>query len=164
MTAKQVRPILRKWQRLLCLNQWKIRVQFGDLKSESNEQLDGCICWSGEYRDAFISIHKDALPADLESTVIHELCHLLLEGHLSAPRDYNSSYEFGLNTLSDLMAKLEKQSSKDKYQITCPCGKKVTSAELGHFQCKECGRTALLQWNTPEASKPRPNQYLRGPA
>jgi hypothetical protein len=49
------------------------------------------------------------------------------------------------------------------YEIKCPCGKNVSSKELGHYKCKECGRTALLQWNTPEASKPRPNQYLRGP-
>lgn len=74
---------------------------------KTHEELKGCYAyasWSPEYREcslgfALPQVHEDA-GFSLESTVIHEFLHIVLEGHQATASKYSGLYENGLNKLS----------------------------------------------------------------
>lgn len=103
LTKAQINTLVRRWQKKFGLADWKITVNVIPA-----EELNGCagtLEWETEYHAATMTLAAELPKPDLEETVVHELLHLLLEGHKSANSRYDAMYERGLNTLSALLAK-----------------------------------------------------------
>lgn len=68
-------------------------------------QLCGFIQWppAPEYKEAFMTLNRAFSDDDIKATIRHELLHLLLEAHKPMTGKYDKEYEFGLNTLADLL-------------------------------------------------------------
>lgn len=104
LSKAQINTLVRRWQKKLGLADWKITV----VLASTADEIDGCagtILWETEYHSATMTLAAELSRADLEETVIHELLHLLFEGHKSATSRYDAMYERGLNTLSAILAK-----------------------------------------------------------
>lgn len=72
-TEAAVRALVRKWQRLLALEDVVIDVQFA--KDTENGSVASCFA-RPEYRDAVVRFDLDAIPPEgVEEHVVHELSH-----------------------------------------------------------------------------------------
>jgi hypothetical protein len=67
---------------------------------EKNEDNVGCAWWHAEECVAAIRIAPDLTDEQVEETVIHELLHLVLEGHMAIDGEYDEGYERGLNRIA----------------------------------------------------------------
>lgn len=96
-TYKQrVQRLLKLWQKRLELTEWKIELK---LLPEAADDCWGQIEWFADSREATMQITRDLGPWQLETTVVHELLHILLQGH----RDYEGydvNDERAINTLA----------------------------------------------------------------
>lgn len=112
---QRLQRLSRKWIKKLKLQNFqKIDVCLGT--PEQMEESVGWAQWSPEYGHALITIldplQNEDITADeydtyLETTLIHELLHLRLEGHKtmeSVTNVYDPAHEAAINILSDLLA------------------------------------------------------------
>lgn len=75
--------LLEKWQKKLCLQEWRIRLKTHLLPEEMTmNDAAGCTEWSESIKTARIEIIDPAyygdriMPFDFEKTLVHELLHL----------------------------------------------------------------------------------------
>lgn len=116
MTAAGLNRLKRKWQKRLGLTDWVIRVRFVDEETMAREtgakDALGVSLWVPDRKTAkiyvlqpreFKALEKDELiPATIEETLVHELLHILLEGHLvQSPSNINT--ERALNQLAKVL-------------------------------------------------------------
>ncbi len=77
---------LKYWQKVLGIEQWTIGVTRDKLLFKEQQRL-GEIMWTAERENALITLATDrqfkADHEDLEATVLHELLHIRIHGHLS---------------------------------------------------------------------------------
>lgn len=105
MTSRQLTSIGRKFMKRLEMDEWILRAKFivaRDLKNDKGEELHGQSQWMPEERQCWILV-RPTDDADLfGETLIHEILHVRLEGHLN-PMDtekYDAGYEYALNCLA----------------------------------------------------------------
>jgi hypothetical protein len=102
MTSRQVIAHGKRYMQLLGLTEWtgEFRVVRG-LKDADGTYLDGQSWWSPEERWCSIRVASGLSNEATHLTLIHELIHVALEGHLPPmTHDYDAGYEFGLNRLT----------------------------------------------------------------
>ena len=99
MKIGELRKVAKEWQSRLGLDHWKIEVRHGK-EGEMDPSWCACVTWSCEYHSAFILVHKNHCT---EHSIVHELLHVRLEGHLVKPLKYDSMYEFSLNHITDTL-------------------------------------------------------------
>ena len=107
MTLRKTKEIVEQYRQKFKLAHYDIAVKF-DRKLKSDDDgsaLCGCITWQPEYRQAQLHLNPTVHSNDEEMrrTVVHELAHLLLEGHQQKPNEYSGQYEFALNLLAELL-------------------------------------------------------------
>lgn len=68
-----------------------------NLKDAEGAELNGQTIWHPEERRCWIAIAHGTESDELHETLVHELLHILLEGHLALTHPYDAGYEFGLN-------------------------------------------------------------------
>lgn len=104
MTLKQCQAYVADYQERFKLGRWEIETRWATTKecNDNGVELCGFITWSKqiEYPSALIRLNKQFCQGDIEQTIIHELLHLLLEGHKTKQRKYDPHYECALNILS----------------------------------------------------------------
>lgn len=86
----------------------KINIRFASF--EETEGNVGLCAWFSEYKKVEIFILEEELHAQqevgtIEETVVHELLHLVLDGHREKKLVYSPSYEHGLNVLARILTK-----------------------------------------------------------
>ena len=109
MRLVELKRVAKVWQRRLGIQDWKLEIIWGDKVDReatpfSDELTEGCaglIWWSAEHAHAKIVLAK----GQSHSTLVHELLHLRLEGHLPGPRKYDALYERALNQLAEALIK-----------------------------------------------------------
>lgn len=105
MGIRQLRVLAKEWQAKLGLTEWEIKVAWGKLsdspdpaKYEMYPDCEGNTWWFTEDFRVIILIRKGC--EDLEGTLVHELLHVLIEGHRTAPAKYDPLYERAINKLT----------------------------------------------------------------
>ena len=106
---QQLQRLARKWIRRLNLTTFnKIQVSYAP-KSEMEESL-GHAYWTPEYKTAVIKILNPDDPEedeqDVERTLVHELLHIMLQGHRimdEVTKVYDPIFEAALNVLADVL-------------------------------------------------------------
>lgn len=92
MTLATLRRITKLWQKRLKLQDWKINVRFN--ASIASENAAGMADWHPDNRTAEIDILPPHLIADdIEETLVHELLHVLYEGHTWYTEDLRSAHQ-----------------------------------------------------------------------
>jgi Zn-dependent peptidase ImmA (M78 family) len=106
MKLAEVRAYGKLWQSRLKLLDWDVQYRWMT-KAESLEMSDcnGFCQWSEQHRSAVIAISKDS--ESIPRTVIHELGHLRIEGHLPCSGETNIPLEVAINALTEALLKLE---------------------------------------------------------
>lgn len=107
MTLSQLRAIAKQWQANLRLQDWEIKVRWMTKAEKAGEYLNanGFCGWNEQHKFANVVIDRDG--EHIESTVIHELLHILWEGNLPLEKTGSNltHKEIAINTLAELLAK-----------------------------------------------------------
>lgn len=101
MTSRELARLGRRYMRDLGMPEWNAEFRMcRKLTDDKGNPLDGRSEWHAEERRCWISVCREAQA--VEETLMHELLHVLLEGHLTPlKRDkYDPDYELGLNRLA----------------------------------------------------------------
>jgi hypothetical protein len=100
MTIRQIRRLLPFWQDVLNLREWKISVRFGT-STEMTENV-GLNYYSVEELQSQILLAR----GEGEETLIHELLHLVFDGHKPDGGPYDPLHERALNRTAAALTKL----------------------------------------------------------
>lgn len=96
MTLPQLRKRTSVWQTRLNLREWTLIVAWG--REDEMVGLAGCCQWNAEELHAVIHINRrDPTP---EGTLVHELLHILLDGHLEEVPAYDVHRERAINRMT----------------------------------------------------------------
>ncbi len=98
MRIHEARQILAEYQALMDLNAWAIHLRWG--KGLECEGVDGRCVWVTEYGTADILLSRKQADREIPRTIIHELCHLALQGHTGNEGGYDPLFEQGINKLT----------------------------------------------------------------
>lgn len=107
MSLRELKSKLRFWQAQLGLKDYKIHLQWGKVVTdrdfdpragEISPDLAAHTTWTAEYPEAIITLAKG--PDATEETLCHEILHIRLEAHRTAPMKYDPLYERALNELA----------------------------------------------------------------
>lgn len=97
MTNRKLTALGRAHMKRLEMHEWLPRAEFKIVRLNG---LCGESSWHSEERQCWIAV-APASDAVMEETLIHELLHVLYEGHLPpvgmGEAYYDASYELGLN-------------------------------------------------------------------
>ena len=109
MNIRQLRKLLEFWVEILNLPEWKIEVKWGTKKNL--EECVGRNYFSIEELDSLILIDKNG--DDIEGTLVHELLHLVLDGHrdVDLTNKYDPMLERAINRTAAAMIKLVGRST-----------------------------------------------------
>lgn len=125
MSAKKSAPsdlppqtMLTLWQAAFALGHWDI-----DLAVHPGDEMQGrdaAVSAQAEYDHAVMALREptELQPVDMEESIVHELLHVLLEGHKnlatsSASESYDPMYERGLNVLAAVLVSLRRGAVLD---------------------------------------------------
>jgi hypothetical protein len=113
VSKKELDTLVGVWRDYLRLGHWKIEAAF-----QSGEDMggrDAAVTAQAEYDQAVMAVRQptDSQPVDVEESVVHELLHVLLEGHKNLTNSthedtYDPMYERGLNVLAGLLVALRR--------------------------------------------------------
>lgn len=103
MTIQQVREAAAYWADRLRLHDWEITVQFAPSTTMDKHEADGLAMWAAEERTSVILLRRKQ--DDLERTLVHELCHVVIGGHQpqTTQDQYDVAEERAINSLSDAL-------------------------------------------------------------
>lgn len=92
MTTATLKRLMKLWQKRLKLQDWVVDVRFSsDMDSDSSA---GECSWHPDNRTATIHIlPPNIIIDDIEETLVHELLHILYEGHTWYSDDARSVHQ-----------------------------------------------------------------------
>lgn len=96
MTIRKLRQRLAYWQEVLKLTEWTITVKFGtpeEMMDESGHRCHGLNFISVEELSSQIFLDR----GDGEETLIHELLHVVFDGHRPQDEPYDPLHERAIN-------------------------------------------------------------------
>lgn len=108
MTLSKFKALAAKWQKRLNLSDWEIHFHFIPEIEFPQAGAVGLAEWQPEYKIAKVWVSSDRPDDEVVHSLVHELEHIVLEGHKNLPKNYRSDpmYERGLNSIADaLLAK-----------------------------------------------------------
>ena len=116
MTTRSLRSLKTKLCKVLNLLDWKITVSFSDEIESAAIKQDQCsdsvasVVWNEAHKTATIKIlPEEILIKDgytVREALLHELLHILIEGHKPATPDIDLNIERALNQLAGTLNKL----------------------------------------------------------
>lgn len=112
MTQRQLTKLTKTWAHRLGIGDWKISVKF--MPAEDMEDDQGQCWYYPEYRRADIHIlrEQDTQEGDdsIEAAVVHELLHIVLEGHRPLEGGkYDAMFERGLNLIANALIEVNSE-------------------------------------------------------
>jgi hypothetical protein len=96
MTSRQLTALGRRCMKRLDMSEWIKHAIFRVVRLEGNV---GEATWHPEERRCWIAVEPNEDEVVMVETVIHEILHVLFEGHLpvKGEEEYDEAYEFALN-------------------------------------------------------------------
>lgn len=113
MTLPQLKKRLKYFRSLLGIEkEWKITLKWGTSDDLVQDGLEcSAICdIKPEYQTATIYLDKTHFGDELEADLIHELLHVLVDGHKPQSGDYDPMHERAINKLQAAISKLVKEA------------------------------------------------------
>jgi hypothetical protein len=107
VTLEELRATCLRWQAILQLRDWRIKVEFGRPEDMAGEL--GEVVWDAEDATAKIKIAPNQKRP--EATLVHELLHVRMEGHAPNDGTHEVGYERNLNHLQRALMGLDRQKS-----------------------------------------------------
>lgn len=102
MTLGQLQERKDYWQARLNLKEWRITATWGPQKGM--KCFHGMCWWNPEELIATIQINR--MSKDKESILVHELLHIVWQGHADVP-DYDIHIERAINRTADALLRKE---------------------------------------------------------
>jgi hypothetical protein len=96
MTLIQARQRCAYWQGRLNLREWKISLQWG--KSAESRECHGRCWWNCEELTATVELNKYS--REKEATLVHELLHIVWQGHTPVPEVGDVQLERAINRIT----------------------------------------------------------------
>lgn len=78
MTKKQIEREVERWQKLLRLQDWRIKVKCIEAKRINDDGDLASVNWRAYSRRATITIARDSEEKELLDTIVHELLHIVM--------------------------------------------------------------------------------------
>lgn len=105
-TNSQLLRICKLWQKRLRLSDWSITIEFCDrIESDTDDQeCAGGTGWDSDRREAWVYIKRVDDDWEIITTIIHELLHIVMEGHLICQGGHDVNEERALNAVADALA------------------------------------------------------------
>ncbi len=112
MTIQQVREATAYWADKLRLHDWQITVQFASNAIMDKQEAVGLAMWVAEERTAVVLLRRTQ--DDLERTLVHELCHVVMGGHRpqTSQDAYDVAEERAINSLSDALVSFHRHLAR----------------------------------------------------
>lgn len=105
MTTRELKKRVYDWQVVLGLSEWKITAKFVKKTEIPNAVAE--TGWQPEWKEAEINFRFSRYIAltgrSVDHFIVHELLHILLEGHKEPRKGYDPLYEAAINIISDLL-------------------------------------------------------------
>jgi hypothetical protein len=99
MTTRRLQALCETWQGRLNLVEWRIEAKAVPRGTFSQKGRDGEVGWDPDTQKATLYVWRGLSDEVAELTLIHELGHVLFEGH-GEPADYCVHRERALNKLA----------------------------------------------------------------
>lgn len=109
MTLREARDLSEFWKCVLNLPEWSVSVRWGtraEMKDANEDDVVGLCIWSPEELTGQILLARRQ--DNHEQTIIHELLHLVLEGHRPMNGRYSELHERAINRIADGLLGLKK--------------------------------------------------------
>ncbi len=110
MTLYQLSERCGYWMARLNLPHWHVKVQWetaAALKRQLGFDALGCVTWDTENEYAVISISRSCEKAEREPTLVHEILHIVWDGHREVqPHDLDK--ERAINRITAALLKEER--------------------------------------------------------
>src|SRR5579884_309177 len=107
----ELQALAEEWARRLGMAEWTtINVLWANKKEQ--KEVTGCCYW--HVPESLVTIKIDRAEPKKEETLVHELLHVLLEGHLSEARPYDELYERALNRASAALVRLKYEGRREE--------------------------------------------------
>jgi len=106
MTRDEVILLTQRWVKRLELQNWDIAVRFYPRSSPELDDAIGRISWLAGRRAAFLKLcDPNDFPEseNIEGTVVHELCHLCIQGHEEMPEEQPATLDFYVDRFAVLL-------------------------------------------------------------
>lgn len=97
MTTRQLTALGRRYMKRLGMVEW---IPKATIRVISLKGFHGQSSWVPEERECWIGVSPNKDQRVMEETLIHEICHILHEGHKPATEEYDEAYELSLNRLA----------------------------------------------------------------
>ena len=107
MTSRSLAALGRRIMKRFEMHEWLPKAEFRmvrNLKSPDGYELYGQAVWHSEERHCWISVSIGLEEKLTIESLIHEILHVLLEGHSVAKTKYDASYELALNRMASALA------------------------------------------------------------
>jgi hypothetical protein len=126
MTQQELDRLTKKWRKKLRLNApaWEsIKFEFkprDEMKDGDGHNVGWCN-WMPEERKAWGEIMEEADLVEsggrsVEATLVHELLHIVFQGHFDVLPKYDPHFERALNDMTDLLVPEKKNGKKTTKQ------------------------------------------------
>lgn len=124
MTNQKLQSLVKKWQKILKLQDWEVTARFASQYEFMTPKAEGQSTTNWHYRICRIKILKPqeydfttGYEQDIEETIVHELLHpwfslALGEFHGENIKSRTDDVELMINTLAAALIKLDRQKKK----------------------------------------------------
>lgn len=109
MTLSRLRERCDYWKDLLNLREWTIEVRWGSTKE--TPRLHGYCWWHSEEFQAVVAVWKGS--REKEAVLVHELLHIVIEGHQELTREYDVNIERAINRITYAMLAAENRAENE---------------------------------------------------
>lgn len=117
MRITTARKLVRYWQTILGLTEWEITEVRWFARDETDE-LDGDNNYFAEGLKSKIRLRREQSDDDLEETIVHELLHLMIDGHKDITAviggNYDAMHERALNRLANVLVVLDRAGKLER--------------------------------------------------
>lgn len=106
MKQRELNVLVKKIQKILKLEGWKIKAKIVTKVETEGAMAD--VNYESEWKTAKIASYspeylKEHFGVSFRQNLIHEMLHLLIEGHKPADGPYDPQTEFAINTIAEII-------------------------------------------------------------
>lgn len=103
LSTPAVRQLVKTWAERLRLKDWEIEITLTKPFDDGQRELFGLVTWDCDRRWAHITLDKTQDPVEMESTIIHELLHVVWTGHLRKSGGYSVHEERSIEAITEAL-------------------------------------------------------------